>query len=39
DGKPDGLSSFERDELRRLRREKKILAAERLVVDSGNDRS
>jgi transposase len=32
DGKAEGLSSAERDELRRLRRENKILAEEREIL-------
>lgn len=32
DGKADGLSSSERDELRRLRREVKVLAEEREIL-------
>ena len=32
EGKADGLSSAERDELRRLRRENKILAEEREIL-------
>ena len=34
DGKAEGLSSAERDELRRLRRENRILAEEREILKS-----